>query len=283
MRYRFLRFPEGKFKAVTFSYDDGVRQDARLAEVFHRHGMKATFNINSAFFGDTNHLSVDEVKEHILDAGHEVAVHGHRHRAPGVVTTTDGIGDVLDCRRGLESAFGRIIRGMAYPDSGITRFTSDHTYEDVKSYLKMLGITYARTLGGDNDRFQLPEDWYRWMPTAHHDNREVLNYARRFAELREETCYSAHRFPRLFYLWGHSYEFDRANNWERIEEICDLLACHEDTWYATNGEICNYVKAFEALEFSADGTMVYNPTVQDVWMDVDGRLVCVKSGETTTL
>ena len=32
MRYRFLRFPEGKFKAVTFSYDDGLHADIRLAK-----------------------------------------------------------------------------------------------------------------------------------------------------------------------------------------------------------------------------------------------------------
>ena len=32
MRYRFLRYPQGKIKAVTFSYDDGVRQD----KVVHR-------------------------------------------------------------------------------------------------------------------------------------------------------------------------------------------------------------------------------------------------------
>ena len=27
MRYRFLRYPEGKAKAVTFSYDDGCRAE----------------------------------------------------------------------------------------------------------------------------------------------------------------------------------------------------------------------------------------------------------------
>ena len=32
MRYRFLRFPEGKFKAVTLSYDDGLRADIRFGE-----------------------------------------------------------------------------------------------------------------------------------------------------------------------------------------------------------------------------------------------------------
>ena len=39
MRTVFMRFPEGKAKAVTFSYDDGVPQDKRLAELFDKYGM----------------------------------------------------------------------------------------------------------------------------------------------------------------------------------------------------------------------------------------------------
>lgn len=41
----------GKRKQVTFSYDDGVTQDIRLAELFHKYGLKATFNINSELLG----------------------------------------------------------------------------------------------------------------------------------------------------------------------------------------------------------------------------------------
>lgn len=34
MRYRFLRYPEGKIKAVTLSYDDGPIFDIRLVRSF---------------------------------------------------------------------------------------------------------------------------------------------------------------------------------------------------------------------------------------------------------
>lgn len=283
MKYRYLRFPEGKFKAVTFSYDDGVTHDKRLAAIFDRFGMKATFNINSAFIGNEQYLTADEIQTHLLDKGHEIAVHGHRHRAPGMITTVDGIQDVLDCRRELESRFGRIVRGMAYPDSGITRFTGDHTYDDVKGYLKALGITYARTLLGDNDRFELPTDWYAWMPTAHHDNAAIMEYAAKFVGLQESAVHGAGSYPRLCYIWGHSYEFDRKKNWDHMEALCETLGGKADTWYATNGEIYAYVKAFEALECSADGTRVHNPTAQDVWFVVDGQLKHVPSGETMTI
>ena len=40
-------YPGGKIKALTFSYDDGVRFDGKLIEIFNRYGMKGTFNLNA--------------------------------------------------------------------------------------------------------------------------------------------------------------------------------------------------------------------------------------------
>ena len=46
-----ILFPQGKKKALTFSYDDGVLQDIRPDEMFRKYGMKATYNLNSDFLG----------------------------------------------------------------------------------------------------------------------------------------------------------------------------------------------------------------------------------------
>lgn len=51
-RLLFMRFPEGKAKAFTLSYDDGVDLDERLVALFDRHSLKATFNINSGLYAD---------------------------------------------------------------------------------------------------------------------------------------------------------------------------------------------------------------------------------------
>ncbi len=40
-------FPDNKYKALTFSYDDGVEQDRRLVKLFNQYNLKATFNLNS--------------------------------------------------------------------------------------------------------------------------------------------------------------------------------------------------------------------------------------------
>ena len=286
MKYRFIRFPEGRTKAVTFSYDDGCRQDLRTVKVLDEYGLKCTFNINSARIGKTSEdwrITAGEIQENMLDAGHEIAVHGAWHKAPGKARPIEGIQDVLNDRLELERIFGRIIRGMAYPDSGIRTFTNQASLENIRNYLKDLDIAYARTLGQYTNRFELPSDWYQWMPTAHHNQPEIFEWVKEFVEMDVDKLYCADREAKLFYVWGHSFEFDRDDNWQRLNDICEALAGKEDIWYATNMEIYEYVNAYHSLVYSADGCRIYNPTLLTVWFDYDGKAYCIKSGETLNL
>lgn len=283
MRYRFLRFPGGKFKAVTFSYDDGVKHDIRLASIFDKYGVKGTFNINPSHIlreEFEKFTTVEEMREHLLDKGHEIAIHGEQHIAPGVSRPIDAVRDALLGREQLEELFGTIIRGMAYPDSGVRRFHNGNSYENVKGILENVGIVYARTLGGDNDSFALPTDWHNWMPTMHHTNKAGFDYINSFLSQKEENYRTASRYPRLFYVWGHSYEFNNSDNWELIEEICERLSGKDDTWYATNMEIWEYCHAYDSLIWNAKGDTVYNPTFHKVWFDIDSRPFSVAPGET---
>ena len=43
--------------------------------------------------------------------------------------------------------------------------------------------------------------------------------------------------PQLFYVWGHSYEFDAHDTWGKFEEFCRLIAGHDDIFYGTNREV----------------------------------------------
>jgi len=84
----------------------------------------------------------------------------------------------------------------------------------------------------------------------------------------------------MFYLWGHSYEFDDRDEWSLIESFCEYMGGKEDVWYATNIEIYDYVKAYNSLCISADIKTVYNPSACDVWFWHKGIVYCVKGGET---
>ncbi len=279
MRSVFLRYPGGRAKAVTFSYDDGVRQDRRLAAIFDKYGMKGTFNFNCELL--RSNYTDEELSELFLKKGHEIAIHGANHRANGNMRPIEGIRDVLDCRLELEKRCGGIIRGMAYPDTGITQMGNFITYDEIKTYLSELDIAYSRTVDGTNESFMLPEDFYNWVPTAHHNDPKIWEYIDTFLSWDiSEGAYHARRVPRLLYIWGHSYEFDRDDNWDHAEAICERLSGNDELWYATNIEIYDYVEAYRSLRYSADGHLVYNPTLYTVWFDVDSRLYSITPGET---
>lgn len=244
--------------------------------------MKGTFNLNSSrvpAVTSSEKIGADDIRKYMLEKGHEIAVHGAKHLAPAAARPVDAVQDVLFGRLGLEEMFDMTIRGMAYPNSGVKFEHNTNTKERAKQQLRDLGIVYARSLAGDNDSFRLPTDWHEWIPTAHHDNPNIFEYIDKFLAMDFKGAYCSTIWPRLFYIWGHSFEFDKKDNWDRIEKICELLSGKDDTWYATNIEIYDYVKAYEALEVSADGSRVYNPTLIKVWFVVDGILYSVAPGE----
>ena len=78
-----LKFPGGKTRALTFSYDDGVSQDMRLVTLFNLYGLKGTFNLNSGIQSRENTWQNQDVLVRRMDpevlpalyAGHEVAAH----------------------------------------------------------------------------------------------------------------------------------------------------------------------------------------------------------------
>ena len=123
------------------------------------------------------------------------------------------------------------------------------------------------------------------MPTAHHVNGKLMEYADKFLSIDpdQENLYYPNRYPRLFYLWGHSFEFENNKNWELLDAICEKLGGHEDVWYATNMEIYEYVQAYNALVFSANGQKVYNPTLMTVWFRTEAKVYRVDPGQTLNL
>lgn len=283
-RYRQMLFPGGLYKAVTFSYDDGNAADVRLSDIFTKYGMKATFNLNSRTLRSACGVSDDEIRAYSLERGHEIAIHGYMHRAAGQLRPIEVVNEYLDSRRDLEARFGKIIRGMAYPDSGVNRFNGNCDYSEVKSILASLDIAYARTAGASGMNMELPTDWHAWSPTAHHSDPRLFEYIDKLFEFDPEKVYISALSPKLLYIWGHSYEFNNADNWDLIERICERLATKRDEiWFATNIEIYDYTEAYRSLVYSADGYTVYNPTLYDIWFQIDRKPYCIRSGETLNI
>lgn len=227
---------QGKMKAITFSYDDGVTQDRRLIELLNKYGLKATFNLNSQLLGNpgslvqekgivVNHTKVkpEEVKE--LYQGHEVAVHTLTHPNLTELEDEEVIRQVEEDRKRLSELVGYEVYGMAYPCGGVNN--DDRVAKLIKENTK---VRYSRTITSTGT-FDLQDNLYRFHPTVFH---------RDWVEMEKLTDIFLHAEPTkpmLFYIWGHSYEFDALDDWGIFEEFCKKLSNREDVFYGTNREV----------------------------------------------
>ncbi len=268
-----MRFPEGRKKAFTLSYDDGVEQDVKLIEIMRQNGVKGTFNLNSGCFAEEGHIypagqvhrrmSLEACKKAYAGSDIEVAIHGETHPFLEALPSPVAVGQIINDRINLERHFGCLVRGCAYPFG---------TYSDaVVDALRLSGIVYARTVE-TRLSFDIPTDWLRMGATCHHNNAALNDIAEKF------THSSPNRDAWLFYLWGHSYEFEANDNWQVIEKFLSDIGGRDDIWYATNIQIYDYIKAYESLISSANGRILYNPTCLDVWAEIDGRAERIPAG-----
>ena len=222
----------GKKKAVTFSFDDGVTQDIRLVEILNKYGLKCTFNINSGLLGLPNRLErlkvnhtkikASEVKD--LYAGHEVAVHSLTHPTLVGLDEETIIRQVEEDRKALEELCGYPIVGMAYPNGPNDDFVAGVIQN--KSPIK-----YSRTTTATHSFKVQKENLLRYNPTVHYIE-DCLD------ELVDKFLASESEEEQLLYIWGHSYEMDAGLiTWEKFEEICQKLANRDDIFYGTNKEV----------------------------------------------
>ena len=268
--YRFLRFPDYKYKAVTLSCDDDTVHNRRLISVLDEYGLKCTFNLNSEMYAKESGgriLTEDEATNLFKNSPHEVAIHGAKHRSLAEVPAEAAIRDIIVDRENLEKQFGRIVKGMAYANG---------SYDDnVVEILKYCGISYARTCVATN-KFDIPTDWLRMPTTCHHTAKNLDELTDKFL-LEKEVDYYWANSPKLFYMWGHAYEFNDNDNWEIIENFAKKIGKRDDIWYCTNGELYDYCKAYERLEYSVDGKIIRNPTNKDIYLSYYNKNVLVKA------
>lgn len=224
-----------KNKILTFGFDDCEIYDRQLAELFRKYGMKATFFLLTGSFSEkvpfhrygedtvVERISYEEIPETYL--GMEVATHTERHRCD----VNDFEGTVGNSCKRLSDICGYEVNGLAYPGG--------HYTEELVDSLKQNGVLYSRTAIVSGN-FDLPEDLLIWNPTAKYDDENIEAIADEFLAYNGEE-------PKLFYIYGHSYELtqkEEGKSFLSFERLLKKLSFKDDISYATNKEIAEWMK-----------------------------------------
>ena len=233
-----MKWTDHYTKAFALSYDDGVYQDIRLVEILNRYGLKATFNLNSGLMNDPSSaweaegVRVERMPPDLLPSlyqGHEIASHLTRHQNP-IGLDNDALRmDILCDKAALEDLFGCEVTGFAYPFGAAD--------SRVEAVLAECGISYARGVQSTH-AFDPPADLLHISPTCRHKEENLFDLTERFIALQPDR-------PQIFLLWGHSYEFDMQQGWERFERFCERMAGHDDIFYGTCSELFGALRTGE--------------------------------------
>ena len=229
-------FPNGAKKAITFSFDDGITQDRRLVSLMNKYGLKGTFNLNSGLLGKKDSLEIngkivdhsmirgDEIRE--LYKNHEIAGHTLTHPLLTDLSDEEVINEIEKDRQRLSEIAGYEVVGFAFPNpwGKIKDFTH------LSELCKKTGVKYARTTYV-TDGFDYENDLFSIGMTVSISKIEhAFELAEKFAELKTDT-------PKVFYIMGHSYEFDYYNSWDEAENLFKLISNRDGIFYGTNKDV----------------------------------------------
>ena len=258
-----ITYPGWKLKALSFSYDDGNIADRRLVSIFNKYGMKGTFHIPSAWLVKKPKNRVTEKEILTLYAGHEISGHGANHLSMGKLPLEKLQKELDEEIEGWKKITGKKITGYAYPFGSFSGTVIEE--------MKKRGLIYARTVGRRGAVFTLPGDFMKWAAQGHHVH-NIDHLADKYLAYKPQKM-------SVLLIWGHSYEFPKADNWNVIEKFCAKMSGKEDIYYATMGEIASYVTAARALKISSDGKKLENTTKEKIFFVRNGKNLVLEAGK----
>lgn len=259
-------WPGGKWKALIMSFDDAGTQDRQLVSIFNTNGIVGSFNLTSGKLDQANYITSSELAA--LYKNHEVAGHSVDHPYLETLTKAQVISEIADCKTKLSNITGYEVRGFAYPFG---------TYNDtVVQVEKDLNIAYARVT---NDRYDfeippaLPFELLTWRATAHFNNADYFADQLIINKKERMAC---------MFIWGHSWELDGNDGWNRMTAFCKKITGKSDIWYAKAIDVADYLNAIYNLQYS--GNSVYNPSATiTIWIKDGGNLHQLAPKQTMTL
>ena len=147
-------------------------------------------------------------------------------RLPDIADDNEVIRQVEKDRLNLSELAGYEVVGMAYPCGGVNN--DDRVAKLIRDNT---GVKYSRTITC-SDSFDLQDNLYRFDPTVYHlDFDKMMKMGEQFINMAPEK-------PQIFYIWGHTYEFDYRSDYRvKFEEFLKLISNRDDIFYGTSKEV----------------------------------------------
>ncbi len=234
-------------KLITTSWDDGHPLDFRLAALLHKYNLPGTFYIPK-YNAEHEVMSAQHIAE--LAKGFEIGGHTIHHIR---LHTTDAVtlkNEIGGCREWLADVLGSAPQSFCFPGGVFHQKAIDA--------VGAAGFSIARTTELLSIETETPATL---VPTTLQVyEHSTFTYAKHLAKRRRWSnlmqwlrSYSLYRLPSLaesylneieknggcFHLWGHSWEIEEFDLWEKLEELFRIISDRNDFAYVANKDIRN--------------------------------------------
>jgi hypothetical protein len=218
-------------KYITIRMDDGITQDARMMEIMRKYGVDCcTFYVNTGLYGanwawvgqafnrpDVTHIRYTkaELESGIYD-GFDVECHTRTHPSLKNLSERQVTREVKNDAENIEKIFGYEPIGLAWP-GGDTEWNEQNIVTILETTNVRYGSCTTRNTVMGLPKFSLPEYFMTWYPSCGFSDLDSLVLLDEFlkAECTEDM---------LFYVWGHGYELDIYNTWDKFETMIKTIA-----------------------------------------------------------
>jgi len=241
----YLQSPE-KPRIVTTSWDDGDQADLKVAELLRSRGVPGTFYIPINY----RERPLDRSELRGLASEHfEIGAHGFSHKLLRGLRPQELAKEIDPCKHFLEDIIGSEVRMFCYPagryDANAVRAVQAAGYSGART-VRMLA---TRTTF---DAFEMPTTvqifphrpftylknvtraWRLEGLQAYLVQRPRLD---NWLELAKRLFDQVLEYGGIWHLYGHSWELDRLDLWERLREILDYVCRREGVKYLSNCDL----------------------------------------------
>lgn len=239
---------------VTFSIDDGHKLDLKFLELLNKYHLKATFYITKNY--ERRSLSDQDIQ--FISQTQEIGCHTLTHPNLTEISEEKARREIVEAKQWLEGLINKEVTTFCYPKG---RYN-----ERVIQLVKEAGFKGARTV----EEFQIdfPQDVYQLATTLHiypfplrkkdcqfylwgkylfqpffrsywhliHQHLPIKSWFSWKSLAKAEFNYVQNN-GRVFHLWGHSWEIEKYDMWQELEEIFKSIAFNNDYQYVTNSEL----------------------------------------------
>lgn len=204
---------------IEASFDDGCKEDLRLAELLIKYDIPATFYIPS----DWTYVNQREGREPLsfndlqaLSDEFEIGSHTITHPLLTRIRFNLAKEEIIESKIELEEMLGVSVTSFCYPRG----YANDQIRDVVRKHYK----TARNTLVGNIQEAKDPI----WQTTSVHiagKRRKEYEFTTWQQEARMWLLRASRRKDGVFHMWGHSWEISRYDAWDEFEKF--LKELHE--------------------------------------------------------